>query len=538
MYRANPIYDQLDFYYEVIKILEQLCGIDFRDPTRDLEVLKESWVVHEDARIGKVTPLKIASKTLNIPEKALEAMLAHPDLPLLISELEAYTGVNWIEQNEPMPGHWKRAIPISKWAQGADGNYPKRTILGSVASHYYPELTEDEWEVHIQNLFEAMKEAPAGSFARPIKGAGPLDPPSGTPPISRTPSPESKKVISLEDAFAEDLYKPHGGWPEFIGKILQEIEAATDTGGVNVSYLVGFIEDFTYKGVPAFAAGLTVPEKIDAARQILRRYSKSRTRKATGEKIRYLDRNMREGDVWYTIADEAKSKRWLVGPRGYQYSWRKNPQRYGGSLHEAIIQQLPFLEKKGVQLKLPPLGEGKEGVVYYDASSTILDSDFKPRYKRVIKFTLTDEEIDIAWWITNAAHPSFPLIFWTWGESWEQESWDVEKYPLLFHGEPVYVFCREAIDDCVLSSQSISVLQKISHTTEYTSFDNLSYIAMEALKKEEVPFSERHLVNEFIEFMIWCSQHGLLIADIHRKNLGQREDGTIVLRDFGHCQLF
>jgi len=215
---------------------------------------------------------------------------------------------------------------------------------------------------------------------------------------------------------------------------------------------------------------------------------------------------------------------------------RENPQRYGESLHEFLLAHSKFLEDRGILLKTP-LGEGKDGVVYYDVSSKFLDKNYKVKYHRVIKFTISDDEVEIASWLKDNYQPNFPEVYWTWGADWDPN----KDYPLLFYGEPVFAFGREALDHCMISTAAISMLEHMANVINpYIDFDKAAARIREIFNqtRSQLPDSEHEITEQFSDFLIWCHANNISVSDIHPKNLGQRVDSTIVLRDFGHCLFY
>jgi len=233
-YRFNPIhdiYDNPELYYEVIRILEKICNIDFHEeqPYQErLAALNKVWIRHDNI---EVTPLKLASATLGIPEDALEAMLVHPDLPLVVSELEAYTSVDWVDQDEELPKQWTRKIPPPKYV---GGDYEEKSLLGLISEQHYPILSEDEWSRHIENLYPYVRGRNVEDRRFKRADRDPAEPPPSSPRRTISPTIQQGKIITLSQAFGlESMAKAaHGEWPKFIAEILGMIYEAGQVNGV------------------------------------------------------------------------------------------------------------------------------------------------------------------------------------------------------------------------------------------------------------------------------------------------------------------
>jgi hypothetical protein len=158
MYRLNPIYKQPELYYEMIRILEKICDFDLKRSSREeiLNKLQTPWV-RDHPILGNITPLKLMAKNLFAGrggEDRLLGMLLHPDLPLVIEELEKFTGINWLEQEHPIPPMWDTSYDVPKFAPGPEPGveYRPRSLLKTIVGRYSPETTEEQWKEHIREL--------------------------------------------------------------------------------------------------------------------------------------------------------------------------------------------------------------------------------------------------------------------------------------------------------------------------------------------------------------------------------------------------
>jgi hypothetical protein len=269
-----------------------------------------------------------------------------------------------------------------------------------------------------------------------------------------------------------------------------------------------------------------------------------------------------------------------------QYTNESCPLSFpSASLRSFIDSHKARLKSRGVVLG-SVAGQGKSGIVYFDANSYYGPN----RYHRVIKLTRSEEEIYIANMLKQNTHFCLPRIIWT-----------TSPREQLFRNQDIYAYCRENLPDCQLSSEILDVLREIvsllqpeagaliweppeifySALYDYigditggiitpedisdphprpaiqpreiieeyewehilpkeTEWGNLWGDYEEDLIEVEIEIErsdidEIELIRSFSNLLIWCFESHIIPYDIHLNNLGRRpSDGSVVIRDFGN----
>jgi len=169
------------------------------------------------------------------------------------------------------------------------------------------------------------------------------------------------------------------------------------------------------------------------------------------------------------------------------------------------------------------IGHGKDGCVFES-------------HDEVIKFTFNYNEAEVASYVGELYFPQFPEIY---------EIYDMTA----FFNISVYAILREEIPDSWLESHVINALVLISEIPQpdmvlddvYFEIDKFMDTNLHLLggldTSTESDYLIWQLIAEFSEFVITCFDIGIFLGDVGHNNIGQREDGTIVIRDLGNCTI-
>jgi hypothetical protein len=116
-----------------------------------------------------------------------------------------------------------------------------------------------------------------------------------------------------------------------------------------------------------------------------------------------------------------------------------------------------------------------------------------------------------------------------------------------FFEMPVFAIFKDDISDVFLERYVINALIMMAEMPEpdmsvdmvmtlMDNFldDNLHLLGGLPSSTEEASYNFQ-LIVEFADFIVSSFEHGIFLGDVSHNNLGQRADGTIVLRDFGNC---
>lgn len=162
---------------------------------------------------------------------------------------------------------------------------------------------------------------------------------------------------------------------------------------------------------------------------------------------------------------------------------------------------------------LAELGSGLQGRVY-------MTDDVS----RVVKVTHSRLEAATATYLKANPHPVFPAV----------ES----VHELTIHGEDYFLIIRENLDDIVEVYEEVDETLKrdLLNTfiiTKYPTFISDEISASKAWVERERPelISRFHSVLEGVERFNICS--GIEVSDINFQNIGKRDDGSLIIRDFG-----
>lgn len=162
---------------------------------------------------------------------------------------------------------------------------------------------------------------------------------------------------------------------------------------------------------------------------------------------------------------------------------------------------------------LAELGSGLQGCVYMTEDMST-----------VAKITHSRLEAATAAFLKSKPHPAMPSV----------ES----VHALTIQGEDCFLIVRENLDDIVEAEEEVDEelkrdLQNAFIVTKYPAFISDEILASKAWVERERPeiILGFRSVLEGVERFNICS--GIEVSDINFQNIGKRDDGSLILRDFG-----
>jgi hypothetical protein len=162
---------------------------------------------------------------------------------------------------------------------------------------------------------------------------------------------------------------------------------------------------------------------------------------------------------------------------------------------------------------LAELGSGLQGCVYMTEEMST-----------VAKITHSRLEAATAAFLKSKPHPAMPSV----------ES----VHALTIQGEDYFLIVRENLDDILEADEEVDEvlkrdLQNAFIVTKYPSFVSDEILSSRARIELEQPatIAGFRSVLEGVERFHICS--GIEVSDINFQNIGRRDDGSFILRDFG-----
>jgi len=134
----------------------------------------------------------------------------------------------------------------------------------------------------------------------------------------------------------------------------------------------------------------------------------------------------------------------------------------------------------------------------------------------------------------NMVNVKFPKIY---------TIWDLNS---CFPKISLYAILRENIDNVKTINEAWFnevtadlefLCERYSDTRGGITDDNVFEISAQILEERPGTVADELQFEKLIEFYAWCIKRGILLTDTLLENFGQRDDGTLVLRDLGGVYL-